>query len=79
MTESKAKELLIEVKETYNFGGNISDALTMAIKALEKQISQPVNHDGYFGFHSYDCPTCKHDVTNISNFCPNCGQKIFYT
>ena len=77
MTERKSKELLIEVKD--NFGGNIVEALNIAIKALEKQIPQPVTHDGYFGFHSYDCPICKHDVTITTNFCPNCGQKIFHT
>ena len=59
-------------KGTYTI---LTEALGMAIEALEKQLPKkpaPEEADGYMFF---DCPVCKTSI-QVENYCPNCGQKI---
>lgn len=62
----------------------ITEALNMAIEALEKQIpKKPIN----FEKHYYECPCCKQDLgvsdddifvyeNPIKKYCSNCGQAL---
>lgn len=90
MTESEA----IEYLETLNNGLNeafvnadeLSEALQMAMQALEKQIAKkptPIDYKKYIDVidnaivlrGAYWCPNCKR-VVKSGSFCSNCGQKL---
>ena len=76
----KAEKAIEIVKSVRNIcGGVTSDALNMAVFALEKQVPMTVTDvhvDVYF------CPNCgsenaKDYGSNIGDcYCPNCGQKL---
>ena len=74
MTESEAKVIL---ESEYKFHGECSvfgEALTIAIKALEKQIpKKPKIDDRYV---MYICPCCNDFIKVSHNCCQNCGQAI---
>lgn len=74
MTESEAKVIL---ESEYKFHGECSifgEALTIAIKALEKQVpKKPKTDDRYV---MYICPCCNDFIKVSQNYCPNCGQRI---
>lgn len=85
MTESEA----IEYLETLNNGLNeafvnadeLSEALQMAIKALEKQIpKKPIKSEKQVIRYvtTYCCPTCKLGFTGtgVAKWCYHCGQKL---
>ena len=61
--------------------------LEMAISALEKQIPKKLiaEGDGYADgsmvYDSFYCPSCDYHMEDyeVKNFCPNCGQAIYWT
>lgn len=55
------------------------EAKALCLDATTKQIKQKAEYDGYFGFSTWNCSSCKQDVTNKPNYCPNCGQKLTYS
>ena len=62
----------------------ITEALNMAISALEKQIPKKPDYegdgfdeDGYLIYDTWICPNCEHKYEvdyDDYDFCPNCGQ-----
>lgn len=48
-----------------------------AIKALEKQVQKPVNHEKTFWTYKHYCPSCS-ELLRIENlkYCPYCGQRL---
>lgn len=69
-----------------NFAVYITEALNMAIEALEKQIpKKPINEECY-----YICPRCRDDLgvsdddifiyeLSMPKYCSNCGCKLDWT
>ncbi len=64
----------------------ITEALNMAVEALEKQIPKKpdisgdsCDKDGNLIYDTYDCPNC-HTSYEIEyekyNYCPSCGQAL---
>lgn len=69
----------IHSRKEKHFAVHITEALNMAVKALEKQIPEkPANKslefDGEYGY----CPCCNRILADHSNFrrCPDCGQAL---
>lgn len=55
-----------------NFAVYITEALNMAIEALEKQIPKKLKDDGWLY-----CPICGRDVLlDRFDYCPDCGQAL---
>lgn len=57
----------------------ITEALDMAIEALEKQIpKKPLYEKTYGDCAVYSCPVCKDEtmILNGDNYCTMCGQKL---
>lgn len=55
-----------------NFAVYITEALNMAVEALEKQIPKKLKDDGWLY-----CPTCGRDVLmDRFDYCPDCGQAL---
>ena len=64
----------------------ISEALDLAIKALEQQpkTGHWIEKDGFDGDTYYDCSECGESfclidgtpTDNLYNYCPNCGAKM---
>lgn len=56
----------------------ITEALMMAVKALEKQIPKKPEYDENTGI--YICPNCRnvsaYDVSAFGDYCENCGQAL---
>jgi rRNA maturation endonuclease Nob1 len=90
MTESEAIEglgiLNNGLNEAFVNADELSEALQMAIQALEKQIQKkpiPIDYGKYidvidnarFLRGAYWCPNCKH-VVKTGSFCSDCGQKL---
>ena len=53
-----------------------SEALILAIQALEKQVEK--RGKVFFGGW-LDCPNCENDISGFEErpyYCPNCGQKL---
>lgn len=92
--ENMTKSEVIECLETLNNGLNeafvnadeLSEALQMAMEALEKQIPKkptPIDYEKYIDVinnakslrGAYWCPNCKR-VVKSGSFCSNCGQKL---
>ena len=52
----------------------------LAIRALKKQIGEPIKeHTEYLNDRSFyisECPACWKSLSKISNYCPECGQKL---
>lgn len=74
MTESEAKVIL---ESEYKFHGECSifgEALTIAIKALEKQMPKKPLKDYVLPELDF-CPSCGCEVTRC-DYCPICGQRI---
>lgn len=63
------------------FAVHITEALKMAIKALEKQIPKKPIEDGYYD-EPCVCPNCGSNVINEAdndyqfNYCYHCGQAL---
>ena len=72
MTESEAKEILLQIAYDKEFPIGSTEAFGEAIKALEKQIPK---EPAYQGEHE-KCPTCGSFC--IDAYCAKCGQKIDY-
>lgn len=72
MTEQEAYGILLQIAYDKEFPIGSTEALTMAIKALEKQI--PIK-PAYQGEHE-KCPTCGSFCIDV--YCAKCGQKIDY-
>ncbi len=79
----------IHSRKEKNFAIHITEALNLAIEALEKQIPKKPDYegDGYDenGILIYDraiCPCCgnddfEYDINNWGcKFCPDCGQAL---
>lgn len=48
-----------------------------AVKALEKQVPMPVNHDKGFWRYRHYCPSCCEEFTKEGlAYCDKCGQKL---
>lgn len=87
MTESEAIEglgiLNNGLNEAFVNADELSEALQMAIQALEKQIpKKPQNKKYSFYPHSTllkskygECPNCK-SIQVDDEYCANCGQKL---
>lgn len=73
MTENEAIEVIEKNRPTSGYT-MLNEALDMAIKALEKQITKKPTKDKYVLELDF-CPMCGTEVTNC-NYCPLCGQKI---
>lgn len=57
----------------------ITEALDMAIEALEKQIpKKPLYENKLDDCVVYSCPVCKDEtmILNGDNYCTMCGQKL---
>lgn len=91
MTESKAKDILISIKEDNNWGGSIPEIFDISIKALEKQIpKKPIikPHKTIKDLGTVHCPCCDNDMFGDvykpndgwnfpqKSYCENCGQKL---
>lgn len=64
--------------ETTKYNNDSVEALSMAVKALEKQIPQkPTIENGFV-----KCPACelyiRFPIMDRYNNCPECGQKILW-
>lgn len=87
MTESEAIEKCNLMNDALNFqrtdAGECSEALQIAINALEKQIAKKVENKKYIFHknstllkHKYgECPVCK-TMQEDDEYCANCGQKL---
>lgn len=77
MAESEAIKELHKIRPR---GGIIpqkrSDALDVAIQALEKQIPKKPKERDCIGFDTLSCPECKMALYLYKPYCDNCGQKI---
>ena len=76
MTKQEAIESL--KFEVYEEGhcSYIEEELDIAIEALEKQIPKDIY---IYANGTEHCPTCDHDITQISYddvYCSRCGQKL---
>lgn len=76
MTESEAIEglgiLNNGLNEAFVNADELSEALQMAIQALEKQIpKKPIDRCMY-----EECPTCGNVEIVFCQHCPDCGQKL---
>ena len=48
-----------------------------AVKALEKQIPKPVNHEKTFWTYKHYCPSCSDLLSREAlKYCYNCGQRL---
>lgn len=48
-----------------------------AVRALEKQVPKPVNHERTFWRYSHYCPSCSDLLDRESvKYCSNCGQRL---
>ena len=90
----KAQEAILRIKDhnevhqrKERFAVKITEALNLAITALEKQVPRPLDYegDGYADGHLvYDiakCQVCEHEFEEGVNdwgsaYCPDCGQKL---
>jgi DNA-directed RNA polymerase subunit RPC12/RpoP len=74
---------------TSKYATELSEAYTLALQALEKQVPRKPNKTSYKPLKNigweYECPTCKSavginnndiDYTQEDNYCPSCGQKL---
>jgi rRNA maturation endonuclease Nob1 len=83
MTEKEAIKQLNLLDEALNHqrfdAGESSQALQMAIAALNKQITKKTNivHSRIFG-NLYECPTCHtcRPRNGHGDYCKYCGQKL---
>lgn len=84
-TEIKAEEAIERIKEHIAIHQNkepnaihITEALNMAIKALEKQIQkEPAEFVWHIVADSvWMCPTCGGTLTKDGRYCKWCGQRI---
>lgn len=90
MTESEAINRLIDHFRIHDDGRPtpyLDDAVSIAFKALEKQIPKKIIHFQYDdGRINYGCPICKRKIISkiddkwcageFQNFCDRCGQKL---
>lgn len=90
----KAQEAILRIKDhnevhsrKERFAIKITEALNLAISALEKQVPRPLDYegDGYAdGCPVYDiakCQVCEHEFEEGindwgSDYCPDCGQRL---
>ena len=83
MTEQEAIRRIKNHNEVHNrkekhFAIHITEALNMAVKALEKQIPKKLLYVGI----EQCCPVCKDGICLIGddgcygNYCANCGQAL---
>lgn len=83
-----AKEAIRRIKEHNEIHSRkerqailITEALNMAVEALEKQIPMQAKTHGERNREvnsiSYTCPVCKSHVDKC-NYCSNCGQAIIF-
>jgi hypothetical protein len=84
MTPQEAKEIIKVLNEIRSKNlpceTPITEALNMAVEALEKQISKKPNIHGYregrlINTISYTCPICNKHIGR-EDYCKHCGQKI---
>lgn len=78
--------LEVELKDYDKVTDKIQEAMDMGIEALEKQIAKKPKNIKVLGEPFFedevivkygDCAICGFDVhSDISEYCPNCGQKI---
>ena len=62
-------------------------ARDIAVEAMEKQIPKELvaegngYADGSMVYDSFYCPSCDYHMEDyeVKNFCPNCGQAIYWT
>lgn len=78
MTPQEAKEIIKVLNEIRSKNlpceTPITEALNMAVEALEKQIPRkPINRKGTTYFH---CPVCEGNMLN--DYCADCGQAILW-
>lgn len=89
-----AKEAILRIKEHNRIhqmkeppAVYITEALNMAVAALEKQIPKPpiaynqLRRQGrqqvlLDDYETYKCPTCGSDVVGSGFYCWNCGQRL---
>lgn len=86
MTEQEAIKKINMMEEALNFqrydADECSQALQMAIEALEKQIPKEVSIMKYRNDYDWTCNNCDTTFEYIRytadkpNYCPNCGQAI---
>ena len=72
MTEAEAKKILERLLSVDILVGNEHEAVSVAIKALEKEfsVSREIRHGDYF------CPKCGSHV-DYQGYCHACGQKVY--
>ena len=81
MTEEEAIEILREEHDYAQFLSYVNQALDMSIKALEKQIPYPLKPNKCKGGAIPVCGKCGGIMDLMQgdlDYCPNCGQKIFW-
>lgn len=91
MTEQEALNALRKIEDDFQIAGKARiiaeffEGLSIAEKALEKQIAKPpyFSGDGYWNgelvYDTWTCPNCEKDYEvdyEEHDYCPNCGQRI---
>lgn len=81
MTESEKLENAIAILEAMKkqFLGETRNVIDVAINALEKQIPKQITRSISKEEENrayYYCPICCEWLTRMTNYCPNCGQKL---
>lgn len=86
MTVQEAKNWLTVVRGTYNGSDKRVEAIGIAIKSMEKQISKKPKIIKHKYHNSHTCPFCDlelicSDETGYFSgkrhrYCPDCGQKL---
>jgi hypothetical protein len=79
MTEQEAIEQFEERLSISDYRCAIPEyynAMELAVKALEKQIAKkPTSFNGKI-FNVRNCPKCRIVLTDETNYCSECGQKL---
>lgn len=78
MTEQEAIERIERLKVRFGYVGKDldSEALKMAIKALEKQIAKKPVETMICDTATWKCPCCGNELYSGQEYCDECGQAI---